>query len=186
MMKFLGLLALAPFFASPCSAAATPDVYGKLTMKDLAHVLNDIRGVPAEVKTNSSGADVVIVDAQVYKASGHIQLNGIGCDPTTPPACTVFGLGKVIQVPTGSVSDEQLLGVQKKFDFVVMRNTSPTAIVVSMPLVIAGGVTAELVDNTLSFFSDQVKSVTEELIKQDPAAALPPPKAAPAKPDKKS
>lgn len=154
----------ASLLATPC--AAQPGLYGALTMKQLSKVLLDERGIPNEVKSAAAG-DVILVDSKdIYGVPGKIQVSGILCDGAAPPSCKGLALGQTM--PAG-ISDAQLQALQAGFDFVVIHRLDSQRLVISMAMVIDGGVTAQAIDTTLAFFAGQYKQVSDAVAKLSPA-----------------
>lgn len=171
MLKILGVIAVASAVASPC-AATQADIYGAMTMAQLAKVLTDVRGIPTEVK-NAGGTDIVLVDAQAYQSSGHIQITGLLCDGSTPPVCRGLAVLEPINAPASAVSDAQLLALQHGFDFINVHRVDADRLAVTMPIILDGGVTAQNMDSGLGFFAGQYNLVKTEVTKLLPATTPP-------------
>jgi hypothetical protein len=169
MIKVSCGIAILSLMASPCLAAQA-EVYSKLTMAQLGSVLTDQRGVPAELK-NVDGKDILFVDAQVYQASGRIQIGGIMCNSAAPPSCGGISLAGFLPAPASAISDAQLQVISSKFDYVTVDRFDASRIITSMAAIFQGGVTAENIDNHLSFFAAQLSQVREEIQKILPQPA---------------
>jgi hypothetical protein len=167
MLKSLGVIALVSLAATPCLAAQA-EVYGAVTLAQLAKVLTDVRGVPAEFK-HLDGTDFVLVDSQVYQSTGQIQVTGLLCDSSTPAVCRGLAFLEPIQAPDSAVSDAQLLALLQGFNFVNIHRADSARLAVSTAMIIDGGVTVESIDNSLGFFAAQVN-----LVKAGVAKLLPP------------
>lgn len=165
MKIWCGVAALA-LIATPVCAAPAP-VYGAMTLEQLGKVLINERGVPAEMK-ESGGQQILMVDGSAYQVAPKIQITGILCN--TAVSCGGYAMAASLPVPSGAISDTQLLELITKFDFVTVDRLDATHLAVTMAAVTQGGVTAENIDNHLGFFAGQIRQVTAEVQK-----LLPPP-----------
>jgi len=165
--KLLGGVAALALLAAP-ALAAQAQVYGAMTLAQLAKVLTDERGVPAEIK-ESGGKQILMVDGATYQVAPKIQISGILCNAAV--SCGGFAMAASLQVPAGAISDAQLLELIGKFDFATLDRLDATHLALTMAAVTEGGVTAENIDNHLRFFAGQIQGVLGEVQKLLPAQA---------------
>jgi hypothetical protein len=168
MIKVFCAVAVLSLAATPCLAAQAA-VYDSLTMAQLASVLTNELGVPAELQS-ADGRETLYVDGQAYQLPMKIQLSGILCNTAAPPSCAAIALLGVFPVPAGSVSDAQLLALASAFDFVTVDRLDATRLTASMAVILQGGVTADNIDNNLGFFAGQLVHIKAEIQKFLPSA----------------